>query len=294
VASDRILITGCRGQLGRDLTQHLNPEYDVVGVDIDDFDITDHKAVNDALAHYRPKIVLHTAAYTDVDGCENNRVTAMGVNGEGTANIAMACKKLQARLIYYSTDYVFDGTSHRPYVEETTPNPRTVYGQSKLAGEKAVAATCENHLIIRIAWLYSRYGGNFVKTMLRLGKEQQAGDRGTLKVVDDQSGNPTWSLEIARQTEALLESEITGIVHATAEGITTWYGFAKEILRLADMSVDIVPCTTAEYPRPAPRPKNSALINRRLKQHHIMSMKAWDDALTEFMDRYGRALLDEV
>lgn len=294
MSRDRVLITGCRGQLGRDLIAHLDEKHDVVGVDFDDFDITNRQAVNDAWDHYRPSTVLHAAAYTDVDGCETNRLTAMSVNGEGTANVAMASKRYEARLVYYSTDYVFDGTSHHAYVEEATPNPRTVYGQSKLAGEKAVAAASEDNVIVRIAWLYGRHGGNFVKTMLRLGQEQLRGERGELRVVDDQSGSPTWTVEVARQTEAILNSDIHGIVHATSEGSTSWYGLTREIFRLAGMKVDVSPCTTAEFPRPAPRPANSVLLNRRLRQHGLLVMKPWDEALSEFMESNGKALLDEL
>lgn len=294
MARDRILITGCRGQLGRDLVEYLGPTRDIVGVDIGDFDITDYRAVNDAWARHEPTVVLHAAAYTDVDGCEDNRTVAMSVNGEGTANVAMACKRRKARLIYYSTDYVFDGTSGRPYAEEDIPNPLTVYGQSKLAGERAVVAASEDHVVMRIAWLYGRHGGNFVKTMLRLGNQQLGGDRGILRVVDDQSGNPTWTVEIARQTEVLLESDVRGIVHATSDGVATWYGFAREIFRLAGMPVEIAPCKTSEYPRPAPRPGNSALLNRRLGQHNLALMQPWDQALAEFMDRSGKAIIDEL
>ncbi len=294
MAKDRILITGCRGQLGSDLVDHLRATADVIGVDFDDFDITDRQAVNDAWACHRPTIVLHAAAYTDVDGCEDNRLTAMSVNGEGSANVAMACMHHKARLIYYSTDYVFDGAAGHPYAENAATGPRTVYGQSKLAGEQAVAAASEDNIIMRIAWLYGRHGRNFVKTMMRLGKEQLRGDRGTLRVVDDQLGNPTWTTEVARQTEALLKSDISGVVHATSEGVTTWYGFAREIFRLAGMSVDLVPCATSEYPRPAQRPSYSALANQRLRQYDLMVMQPWDQALAEFMNRHSKALLDEL
>ena len=197
------LVTGCRGQLGRDLMSLLATEHSVQGVDIDECDITDASAVRNTIAEIDPKVVVHTAAYTDVDECESNREQAMIVNAEGTGNVAMACRDSGARMVYYSTDYVFDGANDRPYTESDRTDPTTVYGQSKLQGERAVQTVLDDSVILRIAWVYGRHGKNFVKTMINLGLKQiaakEAGDEiAPLRIVDDQVGNPCWTMSSVR------------------------------------------------------------------------------------------------
>jgi dTDP-4-dehydrorhamnose reductase len=296
-ASGKVLITGHRGQLGSDLVSLLSPRYKVTGVDLPEVDIRELKQITKAVRLARPDFILHTAAYADVDGCEADPDKAFEVNRDGTWNVAQACAEIGARMIYYSTDYVYDGTKTSAYVEIDVPNPRTVYGLSKLEGEEAVQDVAPRYAILRIAWVYGRYGKNFVKTMIRMGKQQataEPGKRTPLKVVDDQIGNPTWTADIARQTEVLLDSDLTGIFHATSEGETSWYGLARDIFHNLNMSVELQPCTTAEYPRPAPRPAHSALENQRLKEAGCNLMRDQREALVEFLNLHGRELQNEV
>ena len=288
-------MTGCRGQLGSDLIELLKGEYAVHGVDIQDFDIREYDQVLGCLKEIKPEVVLHTAAYTDVDGCQTNRETATSINAEGTENIARACSEVGAKLIYYSTDYVFDGAKSTPYIESDTTNPRTHYGRGKLEGEKRVTSLLDDYLILRIAWLYGHVGKNFVRTMVQLGFRQMQQTRQgeiitPLKVVDDQFGNPCWTLEIARQTRVVLDNNLTGVFHATSEGETSWYGFARMIFEKLNMPVQVRPCPTEEFPRPAPRPKRSSLENKRLKETGLNVMRRWDIALAEFLDQRGESL----
>ncbi len=219
----------------------------------------------------------------------------MAVNSEGTRNVARACAKIGARMIYYSTDYVFDGEKASAYVEDDIPAPGTVYGQSKLVGERAVQEQVDNHLILRIAWVYGRQGQNFVKTMIRLGQQQlekssRREKAAPLRVVDDQFGNPTWTIEICRQTSALLETDLKGVYHSTSEGEVSWYRFSQDIFESLGMEIDVQPCTTEEFPRPAPRPGRSSLENVRLKTAGLNRMRGYHEALTEFLERYGKEL----
>lgn len=294
-ASGRILITGHRGQLGSDLVTLLGAGHQVRGVDLPEVDITDLNQVLGTVRHFRPDVVIHAAAYTDVDGCETDSETAFSVNRDGTWNVAQACAELGTRLIYYSTDYVFDGTKATPYVETDLPNPGTVYGRSKLAGEAAILESLDDFAILRIAWVYGLNGKNFVKTMIRLGKQQLAerkvgGPASPLKVVNDQIGNPTWTEDVVRQTANVLEHDLHGTFHATSEGETSWYDFARRIFEILKMDVDIRPCTTAEYPRPAFRPARSALENARLKKTDCNVMRDYRVALADFLGRHGQEL----
>ena len=284
----KLLVTGANGQLGRDLVAQFSSEYDVVGVDIDDCDITDQGAVDRLFQEQRPEIVLHSAAYTDVDGAESNEEAAFAMNERGTSYIANASAKLNAYLVYYSTDYVFDGTKGSAYIETDKPNPLTVYGHSKLAGERVVTESNTDAAIVRLSWLYSAHGSNFVSTIIRLGQERlQAAHNGMsveqLKVVNDQYGHPTWTADVAKQTVAIIKQRLSGIVHCTAEVETTWFEFAREILKLTDIDTPIVPCTTDQFPRPAQRPGRSSLENAALKEKKINMMRSWDIALEEFI-----------
>lgn len=288
MARAKILITGCRGQLGTDLLKGLDQDYEVTGLDLPEIDILDEAKLMAHVRQLKPSVIIHPAAYTDVDGCESNRELAMAVNGEGTRQVARACEAVKARLIYYSTDYVFDGRKSSAYVETDPTAPATVYGQSKLAGEKAISEELDNYAIMRIAWIYGANGNNFVKTMIRLAQKQikarEAGeDFEPLKVVDDQHGNPTWTMEVVNQTQALIESDQTGLFHATSEGETTWFEFAREIFRLRGLEVEIGPCGSEQFPRPAARPKMSALVNARLNELGANRMRPYIDALEEFL-----------
>jgi len=292
----KVLITGAKGQLGHDLMEILASDYEVVGADIEEFDLRHRSAVQEFFRLRRPDIVVHAAAYTDVDGCESNKDQAMAINGAGTKNIALACKEVGAHLLYYSTDYVFAGDKDAPYSEEDSPDPRTVYGRSKLEGERAIQDILAAHTILRIAWIYGRHGKNFVRTMLKLGADQikkaEAGESVTpLKVVDDQFGNPTWTVEVVRQTREVLKHRLTGLYHATAHGETSWFRFAAAIFEQMKMPVDLVPCTTDEFPRPAPRPARSSLDNSGLRRAGIDVMRDWNAALSDFLSRHGKEML---
>jgi len=286
----KILITGSRGQLGCDLVKYFTVDFEVLGVDIREMDITDPVVVNETFDNFRPDIVLHAAAYTDVDGAEANRDLAMKVNAEGTANIARGCKEYGARMVYFSTDYVFDGRKKDPYVESDPPSPVNEYGRSKLEGERKVAEMLDDYAVMRLAWMYGAYGKNFVRAIIRQGWQQihmkHAGQIVTpVKVVNDQKGNPTWTMEIAKQTRVVVENNLKGIIHATAEGETTWYEFAKEIFEYLKMPVYISSCSSKEYGSAAARPANSALENGVLKKAGLNVMRGYKAALYEFLSQ---------
>ncbi|MDH3892469.1 MAG: dTDP-4-dehydrorhamnose reductase [candidate division Zixibacteria bacterium] len=292
------LITGCRGQLGSDLMSLLALEHSVHGIDIEDCDVTDREAVLKAVVEAGPQVVLHTAAYAEVDECEANREQAMLVNAEGAGSVALACRDVGARMVYYSTDYVFDGKYDRPYTEDDPPNPVTVYGQSKLQGERAVQAVLDDPIIMRISWVYGRKGHNFVKTMIRLGLKQVAAreagnDVTALKVVDDQVGNPCWTMDIARQTRVVLAGHLSGLLHATSEGETTWHGLARAVFGILAMDVLLQPCTSAEFVRAAQRPVRSTLDNTRLAAAGLNVMRNWKTALESFLHEEGKELIRE-
>lgn len=273
----RILVTGAKGMLGRTLARHLSG-HELTLVDVADFDLTDAKATQAAVEAAKPELVIHGAAYTAVDKCETEVEAAFAVNATGSANIAMASHRVGARLFAISTDYVFSGDSDVPYVETDPTAPNTVYGQSKLAGENAVRAHCPDHAILRIAWLYGAGGPSFVHTMMKLGAQ----DGAALRVVNDQHGNPTSCDAVARGIQNLIEVPAAGTFHFTCEGETTWYDFTKAIFELKGFSRGIDPCSTDEYPRPAPRPKSSRLDNRSLRANHLPALPDWKSALETF------------
>lgn len=277
----KILVTGAKGMLGRTLMRRLG-QHECCGVDIDDFDITDRIAVDRALRQYSPDAVIHCAAMTAVDECETEPERARKINAEGAANVAQSCEHYGSQLIAISTDYVFSGDSERPYGEYEQPSPRTVYGKSKLAGEQAVVQACKNHLIVRIAWLYGPGGPSFVHTMLKLGTQQGQ----PIKIVDDQIGNPTSTDAVASHLMMLLGTDLPGTIHLACEGRATWYQFARRIFLLAGLKRDLIPCSTAEYPLPAPRPANSCLANRAIRSRGLPRMPRWHDALANFFEDY--------
>lgn len=299
MAYRKILVTGCRGQLGRDLVRMLEHSYQVSGIDIEDVDIQDGRGLEKYVLQAAPDAVIHTAAYTDVDGCESNPELAMAVNCAGAENVARACRAAGAKMLFYSTDYVFDGLSATPYTEEDIPAPQTIYGKSKWEGERAVSRTVENNAILRIAWVYGYHGKNFVKTMMKIGRQYLfAREKGEnpppLRVVDDQFGNPTWTEDVVRQTQIVLENDLTGVYHASSEGTASWYKFACDIFRHLNMLVNLAPCTTEEYPRPARRPRYSSLENTALKKLGLNVMPHYEKSLENFLNSYGARLLNEI
>ncbi|WP_136807941.1 dTDP-4-dehydrorhamnose reductase [Desulfosediminicola flagellatus] len=289
----KIVIIGSKGQLGRDCCDILSQDNSVVGCDIPTVDIGDQKSVDNYITETNPDVIINCAAYTAVDACESEQELAWRVNATGPEFLAKAANRHKSRLIHISTDYVFDGKLAPPaaYKEQDKTNPLSEYGRSKLAGEKAVIAHAENHLILRTAWLYSPYGGNFLKTMLRLTLAD--GDR-EIKVVNDQYGSLTWSYTLALQIQKLLSPDIQGIVHTTSDGYSTWYEAACYFLDIMGVKHNLKPCTTADYPTPAHRPANSILSNSRLDEAGISSFASWQEHLDTFVDKYREQLLDEA
>ena len=277
----RVLLTGGNGMLGRTLVRELGGEFEVIATDLPEADITDEVSLDVIFGQHAPDAVIHCAAMTAVDRCETERDLAFGLNARGTANVAALCNRRGIRLVAISTDYVFDGDSYRSYNEfDRATGGRTVYGQSKFAGEEAVRTLCPNHVIARISWLYGAGGPSFVHAMMSLAD----GSRPVLKVVADQLGNPTSAVAVARALREMLKRpNLCGTFHVTCEGEATWAEFAEEIFRLAGKEQKVQPCTTEEFPRPAPRPKNSRLDKMGLRLAGLPPMPDWKDALAEFM-----------
>ena len=266
----KVLVTGANGMLGQDLCPILEDAgYEVIETDINNLDITNAEAAAAFINQEAPEIVVHCAAYTNVDKAEEDLKNAELINVTGTENIAKACAEAGAVMVYISTDYVFDGTKNSPYTPDDKPNPINNYGLTKLKGEEAVKKYCEKYYIARTSWLYGHHGKNFVETMISLAK-----DRPELKVVDDQIGCPTWTVELANGILKLFDKPY-GTYHVCGSGSTSWYGFAKEILK--NCEVKILPCTTDEFPRPARRPKYSIMDNNKICRN-------WQDALKDYMD----------
>ena len=281
----KVLVTGVKGQLGYDVVNELTKRgIEAVGVDIQDMDITDAASVEKVIGEVAPDAVIHCAAYTAVDAAEDNVELCRRVNADGTQNIANVCKKLDCKMIYISTDYVFDGTAHTPYTEDCNPCPDSVYGTTKLEGEKEVMNHCEQAVVIRTAWLYSIFGNNFVKTMLRLGKE-----RDSLGVVFDQIGTPTYANDLARAIYAIINKGIVrGIYHFSNEGVCSWYDFTVAIHRLAGITTcKVKPLHTAEYPAKANRPAYSVLDKTKIKTTFDIEIPHWEESLKQCLIKLG-------
>jgi dTDP-4-dehydrorhamnose reductase len=277
----KILLFGARGMLGRDLQPILSGRHEVIGKDIEDLDITDPKQVRKAVETLRPQTVINAAAFTDVDGCESQKDLAFKVNAEGAGNVARACREAGACLIHLSTDYIFDGTSRVPYSEEAQPNPINVYGESKLRGEKAVQQAGGNHLILRTAWLYGKYGKNFVDTILRLASQQKE-----LRVVDDQQGSPTFTRDLSQAIAQLLEKDVQGILHVTNSGSCSWFEFAEKILEskgIRGWKTRVIPISSRQLSRPARRPSNSVLDCSRFQNLTGSTIRPWEEALGDYL-----------
>ena len=277
----RILITGGKGMLGRTLQRHWQATHTLAIADLPEVDLTQEDQVQRAFTEFKPDVVVHCAAMTNVDGCESDAAKAALINETATANVARTCNALGARLFAISTDYVFAGDQPGDRTEDDPVAPKTVYGATKLAGEEAVRRLCPNHIVARIAWLYGAGGPSFPHTMVKLAKDDP---KRTLKVVADQVGNPTSADAVADGLTAFLaRPELTGTFHLTCEGTTSWCDFAKETLRLAGYTgVTVNPCTTEEFPRPAPRPHYSSLSKAKLAANGLPPMPAWQDALAAF------------
>ena len=277
----RVLVIGSNGQLGSDLIELLEARHGtaVLGQDLPDIDITDPASVELVFGGFDPDLVINCAAWTAVDDAEAHEEAALRVNGLGPEIIATECRKAGAWLVQVSTDYVFDGRATAPYAENATPDPQSAYGRTKLAGELAVAAVLpDSHYIVRTAWLYGRRGANFVRTMARLEAERE-----TVSVVDDQRGQPTYSLDLAEQIIRLSELRpAAGTFHGTNSGEVTWYGLTRELFALMGADPDrVLPVTSAEFVRPAPRPAYSVLGHERWASVGMEPMRPWRQALAD-------------
>ena len=277
----KILITGGKGMLGRTLQREL-AGHEIIVADLPEWDITDDTGFVAKVCEAKPELIVHCAAMTKVDDCETNRDLAFRLNEDGSRNVALAAKACGARLFAISTDYVFSGEPPREpwaWSETDIPRPRTVYGASKFAGEQMIQMLLPEAVITRIAWLYGAGGPSFVHTMAKLGAQEGA----PLKVVNDQRGNPTSTKTVADVIKFLMmKSDVSGIVHGTCEDQCTWYDLTVELFRLLGLKREVVPCTTEEFPRPAPRPHNSALKKSVLNLLGYRTPK-WQDALAEFV-----------
>nr|WP_092074276.1 dTDP-4-dehydrorhamnose reductase [Dendrosporobacter quercicolus]NSL49180.1 dTDP-4-dehydrorhamnose reductase [Dendrosporobacter quercicolus DSM 1736]SDM86716.1 dTDP-4-dehydrorhamnose reductase [Dendrosporobacter quercicolus] len=272
----RILVTGANGQLGREVARQAG-DHELVLADRRRLDIADETAVRALLREIKPQAVIHCAAYTNVDGAESDADGAFRVNAAGARNIAAGCLEQQARMVYVSTDYVFDGQTAAAYREFDPVNPQTVYGRTKFQGEQLVRQILGRHYIVRTAWLYGD-GGNFVRTMLKLAEECQE-----LRVVADQTGTPTSTVDLARVIYQLLASDAYGTYHATCQGHCTWYEFACEIFKQSGKKVRVTPVASGEFPRPAKRPAYSVLDNYLLRMTLGDPMRQWQAALQEYL-----------
>ena len=275
----KVLVTGVGGQLGYDVIKELEKRnINCIGADRAEFDITDYEAAHKFIIDYMPDAVIHCSAYTAVDKAEDESELCHLVNAVGTENIAKISKEIDAKMIYISTDYVFDGTKDGLYEVDDVPNPINVYGKTKLAGEIAVQEILEKYFIVRISWVFGINGNNFVKTMLRLGKE-----RSELNVVADQFGSPTYTVDLAILLVDMIQTEKYGIYHVTNEGECSWAEFAEEIFRIAGMNVKVNHITTAEYHTKAKRPMNSRMGKSKLEICGFNRLHTWQDALCDYL-----------
>lgn len=276
----KLFITGANGQLGRDVAQQAaNAGYEVHALSKTELDITNEAQVMKTIEAIKPDVVIHAAAYTKVDQAETETDLAFLVNGIGTRNVALAARKVGAKFCYVSTDYVFDGEKGSPYHEYDLVKPINVYGESKYAGEELCKLVADRLFIVRTSWVYGLHGHNFVKTMLRLANE-----RSELKVVHDQLGSPTYTVDLAAMLLQIVQTERYGIYHVTNSGQCTWYQFAQTIFDLSGITITVRPVPTAEYPTPARRPRYSVLDHMALRTNGFPEMRHWKDALQAFLD----------
>lgn len=274
-----IVVTGIRGQLGHDIVNELisNGYRDIVAIDIEHLDITKATDVEAFFKENKPSVIIHCAAYTAVDNAEDNEEIAMNVNVQGTKNLVLEAEKYGAKFLYISTDYIFDGENMEPYEIFDLPNPLSIYGKSKYLGELETIKY-SRHFIIRISWVFGKNGKNFVKTMLKLGNEMDS-----LSVVSDQVGSPTYTYDLAKLVLEIVNTEKYGIYHATNEGFCSWYDFAKEIFKLTNNNIDVIPISSNQYVTKAKRPMNSRLSKASLIENGFQQLPHWKDALKRYL-----------
>lgn len=274
----KVLVTGVNGQLGHDIVEECQKRnIEAIGVDVKEMDITDAHQVNEVITETKPDAIIHCAAWTAVDKAEDEVEQCRKVNRDGTKHIVDVCEKLELPLMYFSTDYVFDGQGEEPWNEYDERHPLNVYGLTKYEGELEVERL-KKHFIIRISWVFGINGGNFIKTMLRLGKERKE-----VSVVDDQIGSPTYTYDLARLCVDMIQTKEYGTYHATNEGICSWYEFACEIFKQAKMDVIVHPVDSTQFPTRAVRPKNSRMNQTELDKHGFTRLPSWQDALERYL-----------
>lgn len=277
----KVVLTGAAGQLGQDVLLELERRnHQGVGADRKQLDITIEDNVIAYINEMKPDVILNCAAYTNVDAAEENEEAAYLINAVGTENLAKAAKQIGAKLLHVSTDYVFDGTASVPYEVDEPTKPLGAYGRTKLAGEQLLQKHLDEFFIVRTAWVYGVYGNNFVKTMIRLGKE-----RGEVGVVHDQVGSPTYTVDLAKFMVDLIETDKYGIYHATNSGVCSWYEFAVEIFKQAEMDVQVNPLTSEQFPRPAARPKYSVLSKKMIEKQGLTPLRDWKEALAAYLSQ---------
>jgi dTDP-4-dehydrorhamnose reductase len=283
----RILVIGAKGMLGRDLVEVLRSSSrndEVIGWDFEDIDIREEQSTIAKIERNYPEIVINVAAFTDVDGCESNEEKVFAINAEGMRHVALGALRCRAKVVYLSTDYVFDGKKREPYLESDPPNPLNVYGRSKWKGEQYVQELVENSLIIRTQWLYGRYGNNFVTSVLR-----QASEKRVLSIVNDQIGSPTYTADLSKAISVLIQFDVKGIFHVANSDLCTWYTFGQAILKLAGIvGVKIIPISSKELGRPAIRPSYSVLSTQKLKREIGTMLRPWSEALKDYLQSRDR------
>lgn len=278
----KVLLTGSKGMLAHAFFKKKPKEWELLATDIEELDIANADLVEKTIQQFRPDLIINCAAYTKVDDCETKKELAFAVNGGGPANLARAAAQIGAKLVHFSTDYIFDGTKNKPYLENDPPHPINVYGRSKLEGEQIVRKQTDNHLIIRTQWLYGEGGNHFVKTILKLAKE-----RDSIKVVNDQFGSPTWTEDLADAAIELIKKDCTGTYHIVNSGKCSWYDFACQIIKEAELNTKVIPCTTAEFPRLAKRPAYSVLSTEKVEMLLRKHLSHWQVALRFFLNDLG-------
>ena len=277
----KVLVTGVKGQLGFDVVNECKKRnIDAIGVDIEEMDITNSMQVSAVIKNANVDAVIHCAAWTAVDKAEDEEDACRKVNKNGTENVVAVCRELDIPIMYFSTDYVFDGQGEKPWKEYDQRNPLNVYGQTKYEGELAVEAY-PKHFIIRISWVFGVNGNNFIKTMLRLGKE-----RGEVRVVNDQIGSPTYTYDLAELCVDMIITDKYGTYHASNEGVCSWYDFACEIFKQADLDVKVTPVDSSKFPVKAIRPKNSRMSKSELDRQGFDRLPVWQDALNRYLNNF--------
>lgn len=281
----KVLVTGSAGQLGQDLVLLLQAQgHEVLGCDRQEMDITDLDQCVEIIGGFAPDAVIHCAAHTAVDAAETDIDAAYLINATGSRNVALAAKKAGAKLVYISTDYVFDGMGTQPYHEYDNTDPQSIYGKSKRAGEVLVQSLSSKYFIVRTSWVYGKYGNNFVKTMLKLGQEKPL-----LQVVDDQKGSPTYTVDLANFLLELIQTEKYGVYHASNTEFCTWFEFTQAIFAEAEdilglkFTAKLEPCSTEQFPRPAPRPQYSVMEHLAIRTNGFQDIRPWREGLRDFL-----------